>query len=63
MSSENKKTLLFKKYEDNGLTGLANIGNTCYLNSCMQIISHTYELNEFLQWLKKRNHEKIPKKN
>jgi len=49
MSSENKKTLLFKKYEDNGLTGLANIGNTCYLNSCMQIISHTYELNTFIE--------------
>lgn len=39
----------FKKYEDNGLTGLANIGNTCYLNSCMQIISHTYELNNFIE--------------
>lgn len=38
----------FEKYKDKGLTGLANIGNTCYLNSCMQILSHTYELNDFL---------------
>jgi ubiquitin C-terminal hydrolase len=41
-------TQLNKKYENKGLTGLANIGNTCYLNSCMQIISHTYELNDFM---------------
>ena len=37
-----------KKYKDKGLTGLANIGNSCYINSCMQLLSHTYELNELL---------------
>ena len=37
-----------RKYVKNGFTGMANIGNTCFLNSCMQIINHTYELNEFL---------------
>jgi len=39
----------FECYEDLGLSGLANIGNTCYLNACVQILSHTYELNEFLK--------------
>jgi ubiquitin C-terminal hydrolase len=38
----------FSKYEDKGLTGLANLGNTCYLNSCIQILSHTYEFNDIL---------------
>ena len=38
----------FAKYKDKGLTGLANCGNSCYLNSCLQVLSHTYELNEFL---------------
>ena len=42
------QTSRFDKYKDLGLTGLANVGNTCYLNACMQILSHTYELNEFL---------------
>ena len=37
-----------EKYKDNGLTGLANVGNSCYLNSCLQILSHTYELSDFL---------------
>ena len=39
----------FNNYKNKGLTGLANVGNSCYLNSCMQILSHTYELNDFLK--------------
>lgn len=37
-----------KLLNDKGLSGLQNVGNSCYINACMQLISHTHELNNLL---------------
>ena len=38
--------LFLRQHE--GRKVLRNMGNTCFVNACMQILSHTYEFNEFL---------------
>ena len=34
---------------ENGFSGLLNLGNSCYLNATIQILSHIYELNNYIK--------------
>jgi ubiquitin C-terminal hydrolase len=47
------------KYKDKGFVGLANLGNTCFLNSCVQVLNHTYEFHSVLDDAVQINHNCI----
>lgn len=46
-SDEEEKELTLNENSRRGLTGLRNLGNTCFMNSGLQCLSHIKELTEY----------------
>jgi hypothetical protein len=46
---QNNNKLIFSKYSfaRKGNIGLANLGNSCYMNSCLQCLSHTVPITNY----------------
>jgi ubiquitin C-terminal hydrolase len=45
---EYKLKLPRSAYEKKGLTGIENLGNTCYVNSIIQCLSNTLKITDYI---------------